>query len=93
MIISWSSADLFHLALFFPQSIRVINLENRQVSRGDHGERDWLQEEEEQLPGVRSPVDIGVRSVYLHVLILPPVNLAVGETYPSSLILQNALGY
>ena len=78
MIISWSSADLFYLALFFPQRIRG-NLENRQESRGDHGERDWLQEEEERLPGVRSPVDIGVRSAYLQVLILPPVNLAVGE--------------
>lgn len=67
MIISWSSADLFHLVLFFPQSIRE-NLENRQVSRGDRGERDWLQEKEEkeeQLLGVRSPVDIGVRRVYL----------------------------
>lgn len=64
----------------FPQSIRG-NLENRQVSRGDHGERDWLQEEEEErLLGVRSPVDIGVKSVYLQVLTLQSVNLAVGET-------------
>lgn len=63
----------------FPQGIRG-NLENMQVSRGDHGERDWLQEEEERLLGVRSPVDIGVRCVYLQVLTLPPINLVVGET-------------